>query len=259
MRTPILTDRVYSDFLNMTYDRTLTLRGAGAGQDVQAHLASNVRMLLPNVQVLNQPLLVLQEDYLELGSQLGVPVHGIIGYELFARFVVKIDYYNNLITLYEPGSFKVPRGFEKLPLSLEDSKPFIEAQVTDEEGKRHTLKLLVDTGASHALLVHADKTDVCLPSKTLYGSLGRGLLGDISGHIGRMQEFSIGKSSFRNVLSSFPDHDSYSLTHQEQDRDGTIGGEILGRFVVILIIPAGLFICRNHLLLKIPLSSIKPA
>jgi hypothetical protein len=234
VRTPILTDRVYSDFLNMSYDRTLTLKGAGQGQDVYAHLANNVRMMLPNVQVLNQPLLVLQEDYLELANQLGVPVHGIIGYELFARFVVKIDYDSNLITLYEPKSFRAPRAFEKLPLHLEEAKPFIEAEVVDEKGRRHTLKLLLDTGASHALLLHADRNDIALPEKTLYGNLGRGLLGDITGHIGRLKELKIGSSTFKEVLASFPEATSYSLSAQDQDRSGTIGGEILGRFSIII-------------------------
>jgi hypothetical protein len=237
VRTPILTDRVYSDILNINYDRSLSLRGAGSGIDVQAYVASNVRMMLPNVQVSNLPILVLEEDYLELGSQLGVPVHGIIGYELFARFVVKIDYARNMITLYEPEQFKAPRSYKRFNLTLESTKPFIEAEVTDKDGKKHTLKLLVDTGASHALLLHTDRADVPLPTKTLYGSLGRGLLGNIEGHIGRLPELSIAEFTFSNVLSSFPNAESYSLTNHEQERDGTLGGDVLSRFTVIVDYP----------------------
>ncbi|WP_224995450.1 aspartyl protease family protein [Cesiribacter sp. SM1] len=237
VRTPILTDRVYSDILNINYDRSLSLRGAGYGTDVQAYVASNVRMMLPNVQVSNLPILVLEEDYLELGSQLGVPVHGIIGYELFARFVVKIDYGSNMITLYEPEHFKAPRSYERFDLMLENTKPFIHAEVTDKLGKKHTLKLLIDTGASHALLLHSDRAEVPLPEKTLYGNLGRGLLGDIEGHIGRLPELNIAEYTFHDVLSSFPNAESYSLTNHEQERDGTLGGDVLSRFTVILDYP----------------------
>ncbi|AHM61012.1 pdz/dhr/glgf domain protein [Flammeovirgaceae bacterium 311] len=237
VRTPILTDRVYSDILNINYDRSLSLRGAGYGNDVQAYVASNVRMMLPNVQVTNLPILVLEEDYLELGSQLGVPVHGIIGYELFARFVVKIDYAQNIITLYEPEQFKAPRSYKKYDLTLENTKPFIHADVTDRNGEKHTLKLLVDTGASHALLLHSDRAEVPLPLKTLYGNLGRGLLGNIEGHIGRLPELNIADYTFEHVLSSFPDSESYSLSSHDQERDGTLGGDVLSRFTVILDYP----------------------
>lgn len=240
VRTPILTNRLYTDMLNISYDRTLNLRGAGQGSEIQAYVASNVRMLLPNVQVNNQPLLVLEQDYLDLGSQMGVPVHGIIGYEVFARFVVKIDYEKNLITLYEPEQFKAPRSYSRLDLFLEDSKPFVEAEVTDEAGNKHSLKLLVDTGASHALLLHNNSSrenQISLPQKTLYGSLGRGLLGDINGHIGRLPQIDVAGEPFVHALTSFPDAISYMLKNQEQERDGTLGGEILSRFTVIIDYP----------------------
>lgn len=242
VRTPILTDRYYSDFLNITYDRTLSLKGAGQGGDVHAYMASDVKMLLPNVQMKNQPMLVLEEDYLDLGSQLGVPVQGIIGYELFARFVVKIDYVQNMLTLYEPNQFKAPGSYSKLDLRIENSKPFVYAQVVDHTGKKHKLKLLVDTGASHALLLHGnpeahDEEKVALPEKTIIGSLGRGLLGDINGHIGRLPSLNLGRYSFSDVLASFPEESSYSLSPQEKDRDGTLGGEILSRFTVIIDYP----------------------
>ena len=227
VRTPILTDRLYTDMLNISYDRTLNLRGAGQGQDVQAYIASNVKMLLPNVQVNSQSILVLEEDYLELGNQLGVPVHGIIGYELFERFVVKIDYSKNVITLYEPKQFKAPKFYNRLDLVLEDYKPFLVAEVIDEKGKKHNLKLLVDTGASHPLLLHNSKgveKQIPLPAKTLYGSLGRGLQGDITGYIGRIPQLQLADHSFTNTLTSFPDANSYMLRGQDQGRDGTLGG-----------------------------------
>lgn len=241
VRTPILTDRLYSDFLNISYDRTLSLRGAGQGDAVQAHMASNVNMMLPNVSVNNQPLLVLEEDYLDLGSQLGVPVHGIIGYELFARFVVKIDYEANLLTLYEPEQFRAPRNYDRLELSIENQKPYLQAEIIDEAGRKHIVKLLLDTGASHAILLHTNAenkaADVPIPSKTIYGSLGRGLLGDIQGHIGRVPRLQMGSHAFTDVLASFPETMSYTLQGNNNDRDGTMGGEILSRFTVIIDYP----------------------
>ena len=247
VRTPILTDRAYSDLLNINYDRTLSLKGAGQGMEVQAHVASNVGMQLPNVQVHNQPMLILEEDYLELSSQMGVPVHGILGYELFSRFVVKIDYTRNMITLYDPNRFKAPKSFERLDMVVENYKPFIHATVTDQKGQKHKLKLLVDTGASHALLLHTGRSEVPFPDKTIMGSLGRGLLGNINGHTGRVPEFDFAGYTFHDVLSSFPEEKSYELNSQEKERDGTLGGELLSRFTVIIDYQhSALYLCRGE-------------
>ena len=215
--------------------------------DVHAHVASNVSMQLPNVQVNNQPMLILEEDYLELSSQMGVPVHGILGYELFSRFVVKIDYTRNMITLYDPNRFRAPKSFERLDMVVENYKPFIYTVVTDQHGKAHKLKLLLDTGASHALLLHTGRSDVPFPDKTILGSLGRGLLGNINGHTGRLPKLDLAGYSFQDVLSSFPEEKSYELSSQEQERDGTLGGEVLSRFTVIIDYPHNaLYLCRGE-------------
>lgn len=240
VRTAILTDRLYSDILEIPYDRKLSVKGAGALQQVDAYVASNLSFLLQNVQAQGQTLLILEEDYLELSKQLGIEVHGILGYELFREFVVKIDYEKEVLTLYKPNRFKVSRRYTRLPLFIEGAKPYIVCSLQETpSGKERSVKLLVDTGAGHALLLHQDDSTkrFKLPEKTIYGTLGRGIVGNIMGHIGRVNQFAIDDFSFQNILTSFPDDSSYANIADWSTREGTIGGDLLSRFTVIFDYP----------------------
>lgn len=237
VRTAILTDRFYSDLLSINYDRKLSIRGAGNLLQVEAYVASNVGFSLSDVQARGQSMLVLQDDYLQLSAQLGTPVHGILGYDFFQHFVVKIDYEAQLISLYDPTKFKRPRGYDYFPLTIEDTKPYITCELIDIEGKEKIpVKLMLDTGASHALLLHQE--DTCsrfsLPDKTIYGLLGRGLVGDVVGYIGRVHHLRLSnKYRFNDVLTSYPEQNTYKYSAEQGNRDGTIGGELLQRFTVI--------------------------
>lgn len=249
VRTAILTDRLYSDILNVSYDRKLSIRGAGNLLQVEALVASNISFLLPNVQARGQALLILEEDYLQLGKQLGTPVHGIIGYEFFRDFIVKIDYQREMLTLYKPKKFRVSRRYTRLPLEIIDAKPYLIASLQETgTSKKKAVKLLVDTGASHALLLHQNDSAnrFVLPEKTIHGILGRGIVGDIKGQIGRVHRFSLQDFCFEEVLTSFPEDSSYANISEWSARDGTVGGELLNRFTVILDYPNGAIYLRKN-------------
>lgn len=255
VRTPLLTDKFFSDLLNISYAKKLSLQGAGIAQQVDAYVAYNVSFSLPNMKAVGQSILVLEEDYLELGKQLGSPVHGILGYDLFTRFVVKINYEEGFISLYEPADFKPEHGYTKFDLSLENTKPYIQAEIVERPfGKKKAVKLMLDTGAGHALLLHQDKNDerIWLPEKTIYGHLGRGLVGDIMGKIGRVQAFYLQDFTFNSVLTSFPDTDSYGNIADWGDRHGTIGGDLLSRFTVIFDYSGGAFYLKKNRSYKDP-------
>jgi C-terminal processing protease CtpA/Prc len=94
--------------------------------------------------------------------------------------------------------------------------------------------MMVDLGASHSVLLELDSVNkIQLPEKYLSSSLGRGLGGELSGYVGRINSLTIGKFSFRNLIASFTGNYRSQKDVNENDRNGTIGGEILGRFNVI--------------------------
>jgi hypothetical protein len=235
VRTAILTEKSYSDILGLPYTRQFTFASPGKHHQITAYIANDVSISIPpGINGDGQALLVLEKDYLELRNYLGAEVHGVLGYELFSRFVVLVDYQNKFIELIDPQYFKPSRKFQKLSITVEDTKPYLKTNVG--LGKKKELKLLVDTGASHSLMLDPESdTDIMVPEKNIASILGRALGGEITGKIGRVKEIEMGKCALQNVITSFPDPHSYmdTLRSTVVSRNGSIGGEILSRFTVI--------------------------
>lgn len=251
VRTAILTQKAFSDILQLPYTRKYSIAGPGGEKIIDAYVTSNVSLRLPGVIGRGHALLVLEEDYLELRNYLGTDVHGILGYELFSRFVVKIDYQQKIMTLMTPDKFRPSKKFSVIPIRIQDTKPYLLAPISIDSGHTLNAKLLVDTGASHSLMLETDSDPrIHLPQKTVSGVVGRGLGGAITGKIGRIQSIELGNRVIRNVLVNFPDPDSYfpdSLITSRVDRNGTIGGELLSRFTVIINFPQEkIYLRPNH-------------
>ncbi len=242
VRTAILTQKTFSDILQLEYSRKYSISGAGGEKIIDAYVTNNVSLRLPGVEGRGHALLVLEEDYLELRNYLGTDVHGILGYELFSRFIVKIDYQKKIMTLITSEKFAPGKKFSAIPIRIQDTKPYLLAPISIDEDHSLNAKLLVDTGASHGLMLEPESDSrIFLPQKTVSGTIGRGLGGPISGRIGRIESIELGGRLLRKVLVNFPDSSSYfpdSLyTIARVDRNGTLGGEILSRFIVIINFP----------------------
>ncbi len=234
VRSAILMDKTMTDFLKIKYSRSIELVGAAGGQGITALVANDMSFHLPGADGKNQSMLVLEEDYLQLSNSLGKNVHGIIGYDVFSRFIVEIDYQRRVLTLHEPTSFNVRKSFEAIPITIEDSKPYLNAEIMQFNGSIITTKLMMDTGASHSLLLHqSDRNDILLPEINLDANLGRGLGGDINGHIGRIKTLEFDKFMFEGVIASYPDEETYIDIIARTARQGTLGGGIFTRFHVI--------------------------
>ena len=230
VQNAILTEKGYADLLGLHYDRKINLAGPGAIDSVNALVVKDVKLNLPGIVGEHQSLLVLEKDYLNLRNNLGAEVYGIIGYGIFSRFVVEINYDENKLIFYEPHYFTPKKYYKVLPLSIEGTKPYIQVPITQTNGKKVNTKLMVDTGASHAVLLEeGTDPDLVLPEKVLRTSLGRGLGGEIAGDVGRLKTIKLDKFVFKDVLASYPEDGAYKRK-SDDGRNGTLGGEILTRF-----------------------------
>ncbi len=249
VRTAILTEKSYSDILGLPYSRQYTIAGPGGEHLITAYIANNVSFTIPpGVVGTGHALLVLEKDYLELRNYIGAEVHGVLGYEIFSRFVVLINYQEKYVELIDPKEFKPKGKFNVLPISIEDTKPFLKTDAL--LGKKKNLKLLVDTGASHSLMLdpESDK-EIQIPEKHIATTIGRALGGEITGKIGRITALDLGKYTLHKVISNYPDPNSYmdTLKASSVARNGAIGGEILSRFTVIFNYGEGkLYIKKNN-------------
>ncbi|WP_258103013.1 aspartyl protease family protein [Marinoscillum sp. MHG1-6] len=230
----ILTEKLFADFLNLNFIREITLNAPGVADSITAFVAHDVSLSLDkNLKADNMNVLVLAQDYIELQKNLGEEVYGIIGYEIFHRYVVDIQYDDNKLIIHRPETYKPKRFQTEVPITVSYAKPFI-PMVIEQNGLRDTLIFMVDTGASHAALVDVSTSHrLIYPKQVIPTRLGRGLGGEIPGKIGRMNKCIIDKYEFSDVLVSIPEDGAYSKAIKRGTKYGTIGGDLLSRFNVV--------------------------
>ncbi len=242
VRTTILTEKAFSDILNLSYARRLLVAGPGGEKIVEAFVTNNVTLDMPGIHGQGHAMLVLEKDYLELRNYLGTDVQGILGYEVFSRFVVEIDYEGRRLTISSPDSYRPSKRRQELSIKIEDTKPYVEALIKMQDGAVVKSKLLVDTGASHGLLLEPTTNSlISVPEKHVSGLIGRGIGGPINGKIGRIHSIELGRYRLLGVIANYPDPNNYDFidTLQSADifRNGAIGGELLRRFTVTFNFP----------------------
>jgi predicted aspartyl protease len=232
----LLTDPNVAHQLGLVPLRSVKIAGAGGEGDVTAAVTLGSTVRIGNIRADNLPVLVLSEDILSLSDYIGFPIHGIFGYDLFKRFVVNIDFEakNLTFSLPEKHHYREKREGVRLPITIEDTKPYLSAMAIVEHDKSVPIKVIVDTGAGHALSLDlGSHEEIRLPGKVVRTQLGRGLSGVINGNLGRLERLKIGNYILDNVVTSFPDSSSFNLgPGRNGGRQGNVGCELLRRFNV---------------------------
>lgn len=233
----ILTRREITDLLQINYERQFTLKGSDLKTDLYAYLATGVSLSIHNLVAVNRPILVLEEDYFRFEQYGGIEVQGILGADLFRRFVVKIDYRRQVITLYDPEKFELPRGkFVEIPVDIQRNKPYINAPTKLSQDTTVNARYLLDTGASLALLIYTNTHPALdLPPNYIRSKIGMGLGGFLEGFLGRVEDINLGgEFHLPGVITNFqeiPEGLDSTFLH---GRNGIIGNEILSRFEIII-------------------------
>lgn len=235
--TTLITDPNALDKQKLTLTRQVNLAGAGEGKAVTARVALNNSLSMHHMKGNHQNLLILDEDFLHLSEYVGVPVHGIFGYEIFNNYVVTINFAAKELLLEKPSSYKYKkRKGDRYPITIEDTKPITDAVALFADGREHPIRVIIDTGAGHALFL--DKTakdNIPLPEKVIRTQLGRGLNGVINGSLGRIERIKFGRFELDNIVASFPDSSSFgSKLPDRYERQGNVGCELLRRFRVTM-------------------------
>lgn len=235
----IITDPSIIPYINSQFVRTIQLDGVGQDSTLEAQVSIGNTLQVGYARIFNHNLVVLKNDLLKLSELIGTPIHGLIGYELFERFVVTIDFRQREILLQYPQHYRYrPRKGAKVPLDLVDRKPYINDVVIRGKGGEQKVNLLLDTGAGHAVMLNTYSTHIPLPDTTVEVQLGVGLSGKISGSLGRLGGVTIGGYPLSSVVASFPDSLSFGgKLSPKASRQGNIGGELLRRFRVTINYP----------------------
>ncbi len=78
----------------------------------------------------------------------GISVNGLIGYEVFRRFVVRVDYEHHLITLTEPSKFAYQGQGTVVPFQFNEHIPQVDGEIDGIHGKFD-----IDTGSRSSLSI----------------------------------------------------------------------------------------------------------
>jgi hypothetical protein len=233
----IITDPKLVDSISIPNKRTLKIPGLGEGDDSEAYVTSTLDVAIPGLVSYDVAAAILKKDVFNLSGYAGMPIHGLLGYEFFNNLAVKISFQDSVVTVCRPKDLKPFRKANKIAMSIEDRKAYVEARVIMPGIAPFKTKLVVDLGAGHPVSIERYIKTYGLPQKFIASAnLGIGLNGPINGFISRMDEFDLGKFRLKKVLASFPD-DRNNQINLSVKRDGNLGVGILKRFNVILDYP----------------------
>ncbi|TXN38392.1 PDZ domain-containing protein [Flagellimonas hymeniacidonis] len=233
---PILFNLSDQDSIQINNVSEVTIRGLGDGEPMKALSSKGNTFKLGKAKNSNQDLYVVLDKEINFSTSLGIPVHGILGYDLFRDFIVEVNYNSQNIKLHNRDAYKPGRKgkSQTLRMSIERRKAYVEGTVLMSGAEDIPVKLLVDTGSSDALwLFREPEKGLEIPEKNYEDYLGRGLSGDIFGKRTKVSGIKIGDFELKDAKAAFPYRESFGYIKNLGDRNGSVGGEILKRFNII--------------------------
>jgi hypothetical protein len=250
---PIITELPFVNKLSLNFLQPINIKGLGEGEQLTAYKSGNNVINLNGLVAYDQEIHMVINENFQISQILGIPVHGMIGFNLFKDYVVKIDYEAHKITLIKPEYFTYKEKEKDiiLPLIFEQNKPFVKTSIVTDKNQEVPVKLLVDTGASDALWLSTKSDDrISLPENNIETFLGRGLSGDLYGKKGRIGAIWVGPLVLYEPIVAFPNDELVDQLIGKNDRNGTLGAEILRRFYVTMDYPGKRLILRPNANIK---------
>ncbi|NNE76671.1 MAG: PDZ domain-containing protein, partial [Pricia sp.] len=245
---PILFNISDQDSIQINNVSEISIRGLGEGTPIKALSSKGNTFRLKNITNSDQQLYVVLDKLMNFSPSLGIPIHGIIGYDLFRDFVVDINYTSKIVKLHDPEHYVHKRSskIQMLPLSVIKKKAYVEGNLfLKNSADDVSVRLLLDTGSSDAIWLFEDE-DIGIPEKNYVDFLGKGLNGDIFGRRTKVNRIKIGRFTLKNAKAAFPDMNSFSSIKNLGSRNGSVGGEVLKRFNIVFDYQSNLIALRKN-------------
>jgi PDZ domain/Aspartyl protease len=211
----------------------LKTEGAGTLQDSGSHSVSitSTRVAairLGGLEMTDQPFFVvpLPRYLTDRGNR--APLAGFIGYELLARFAVRLDYDKRSLTLTPDSDFRHDGEGVHVPLLFRDKTPAVSAAADGIAGF-----FLIDTGSIGALTLrreYVEDHDLEARHPSALGIKSVGAAGSFDTILSRLDTFDVAESRIDRPATRFPSTATEGLPFA--DIAGSIGYEILRQFTI---------------------------
>ena len=204
-----------------------TIRGIAGIRKVS--FLNNRKLRLPGLTV--DSLNFHINDYSILTAVYGEKIDGIVGYSVFSRYIIKIDYDNYKMEFWSKGTFRYPRGGSLFKPSI---GTLAVQQATVRDAITVDSRFLYDIGAALCLLLSKEfVTDSSFISKgrKIYIKEAEGVGGKIDMQLTVIKKLKLGQYGFKNVPTYIFSDDNNITSYPHMG--GLIGNDILRRFNTI--------------------------
>jgi predicted aspartyl protease len=210
-------DPTFAQVLGLKVESAPPITGTGSGK-VAKSVTGPATMSLNDVKIdLAEPW-VIDLSKVPISKE----AKGLVGAELFEKFVVEIDPLQSAFTVFDPASFHYTGKGASIPLIVKDGKFFLEANLEVPAGKTATHKLRIDTGSESSV----NDEIVQQSAETRRSTLGGGLGENFQSYSGVFTSVKIGPYVLNHVWGP-------------GGSPPIIGMEILRRFVITFDAPHG--------------------
>ena len=210
-------------------------QGRGAGESTfDTSFIKGASLSFAGVQITNQTFVVFPPERNRQASDR--VVDGIIGYSLFSRYAVEVDYKSRVVNLYEPKTYQYSGSGESIPIKVMGNVPFAQVKIPISGRKPLEGEFIVDMGAGRfSLILNTPLVEsrnlLAVAQKTIEELGAKGVGGDVRLLVGRLPELQLGRFTFSNPVIFFAQDRKGAFASSEFS--GVIGGELLRRFKVI--------------------------
>ncbi len=213
----------------------IKITGPGMNDPIDAYMSKNNRIEFKSLSSKKIDVILMLDDQFSFTTSMGITIHGILGADFFLNNVVEIQYESKRILVYRKETKQILNklsSYKSLPFILKDKKPYIPVSINIEDKELQGLELLIDTGLSDGLWIFEKELDI-KNKKYINDFLGAGIGGNVYGKRVRFKSIRFSDYEFKEPIISMPDTISFLKKNILNQRDGSVGGEILKRFNVI--------------------------
>lgn len=209
----------------------IQIKGVGKGASIEAYLSKKNNIKIKEYEDINFEIVLIPNQDISIINKLGIPVNGILGSNFFKQYLVEINYQKKQIILHKNKLLSIDKRIQKfntISADLYGNKPYVKLPITLDKDKKN-IKLLFDTGLGDGLWLFENDSLKC-KNDFFVDLLGVGLSGEIYGKRSRIEQISFNGLVLKHALVSYPDSLSFNQISLLNDRNGSLGGDIIKRF-----------------------------
>lgn len=239
VRSTILFNVEQGEDVQLNDAKTIYLTGAGSGLPTEALKSQHNILNIGTASAINQDIYFITDGATNFSPRLGQAVNGIIGTAVFKDFIVEVNYEREFIELHDPMHYKYKRCRSCITtsISFKAGKPYVDLFII-ENNSHIPVTLLLDSGSGDALwLFENSHKAISVKEPNFEDFLGLGLSGEVTGRRTKLPEVRLEELLIKDVTVAYPDSLSMRHLNRAQNRNGSLGAEVLRRFKIVYDYP----------------------